>query len=92
MNKDIYLIIILIFYLMDPKILTLLGFSFIIFNGMSPLSKKGMEIVNNLWSLFFLTTLAIIIKSILLRIIVTLIIIYGVFMYFIKNENIFNSD
>ena len=77
---------------MDPKFLILLGFSFIIFNGMSPLSKKGMEVANTLWSLFFLITLAIIIKSIVLRAIITLILGYGVFMYFIKNENIFNSD
>ena len=77
---------------MDPKILILLGFSFIIFNGMSPLSKKGMEIANTLWSLFFLITLAIIIESIVLRVIIALILIYGGFMYFVKNENIFNSD
>ena len=74
------------------KILILLGFSFIIFNGMSPLSKKGMEIANTLWSLFFLIALAIIIESMVLRIIVTLLLGYGVFMYFVKNENIFNSD
>ena len=48
---------------MDPKFLILLGFSFIIFNGMAPLSKKGMEIANTLWSLFFLLALAIIIES-----------------------------
>ena len=77
---------------MDPKFLILLGFSFIIFNGMSPLSKKGMEIANTLWSLFFLLALAIIIESLVLRIIVALIIVYGGFMYFVKNENIFNSD
>ena len=77
---------------MDPKFLILLGFSFIIFNGMSPLSKKGMEIANTLWSLFFLITLAIIIESMVLRIIVTLLIAYGAFMYFVKNENIFNSN
>ena len=77
---------------MEPKFLILLGFSFIIFNGMSPMSKKGMEIANTLWSLFFFITLAVIIESMLLRVIVTLIIIYGVFMYFVKNENIFNSD
>ena len=77
---------------MDPKILILLGFSFIIFNGMSPLSKKGMEIANTLWSLFFLLALAIIIESLVLRIIVALIMVYGIFMYFAKNENIFNSD
>ena len=77
---------------MDPKLLILLGFSFIIFNGMSPLSKKGMEIANTLWSLFFLITLAIIIESIVLRIIIVIILGYGVFMYFVKNENIFNSD
>ena len=77
---------------MDPKFLILLGFSFIIFNGMSPLSKKGMEIANTLWSLFFLTTLAIIIESIVLRVIIALILVYGGFMYFVKNENIFNSD
>ena len=77
---------------MDPKILILLGFSFIIFNGMSPLSKKGMEIANTLWSLFFFITLAIIIESVVLRVIIALILIYGGFMYFVKNENIFNSD
>ena len=77
---------------MDPKFLILLGFSFIIFNGMSPLSKKGMEIANTLWSLFFFITLAIIIESVVLRIIIALILIYGGFMYFVKNENIFNSD
>ena len=77
---------------MDPKILILLGFSFIIFNGMSPLSKKGMEIANTLWSLFFLIALAIIIESMVLRVIVALILVYGGFMYFVKNENIFNSD
>ena len=77
---------------MDPKFLILLGFSFIIFNGMSPLSKKGMEIANTLWSLFFLITLAIVIESMVLRVIVALILVYGGFMYFIKNENIFNSD
>ena len=77
---------------MDPKILILLGFSFIIFNGMSPLSKKGMETANTLWSLFFLISLAIIIESMVLRVIIALILIYGGFMYFIKNENIFNSD
>ena len=77
---------------MDPKFLILLGFSFIIFNGMSPLSKKGMEIANTLWSLFFFITLAIIIKSVVFRIIIALILIYGGFMYFVKNENIFNSD
>ena len=77
---------------MDPKFLILLGFSFIIFNGMSPLSKKGMEIANTLWSLFFLLALAIIIESLVLRIIVALIMVYGGFMYFVKNENIFNSD
>ena len=77
---------------MDPKILILLGFSFIIFNGMSPLSKKGMEIANTLWSLFFLITLVIIIDSMVLRIIIIIILSYGVFMYFVKNENIFNSD
>ena len=77
---------------MDPKFLMLLGFSFIIFNGMSPLSKKGMEIANTLWSLFFFITLAIIIESVVLRIIIALILIYGGFMYFVKNENIFNSD
>ena len=91
-NKDIYLKIIRTIQLMEPKFLILLGFSFIIFNGMSPLSKKGMEIANTLWSLFFFITLAVIIESMLLRVIVTLIIIYGVFMYFVKNENIFNSD
>ena len=77
---------------MDPKILILLGFSFIIFNGMAPLSKKGMEIANTLWSLFFFITLAIIIESVVLRVIIALILIYGGFMYFVKNENIFNSD
>ena len=77
---------------MDPKFLILLGFSFIIFNGISPLSKKGMEIANTLWSLFFLITLAIIIESMVLRIIITLILGYGVFIYFIRNENILNSD
>ena len=77
---------------MDPKFLILLGFSFIIFNGMSPLSKKGMEIANTLWSLFFLISLAIIIDSMVLSVIVTLIIVYGVFMYFVKNENIFKGD
>mgnify|MGYP001333136282 CR=1 FL=1 len=77
---------------MDTKFLILLGFSFIIFNGMSPLSKRGMEIANTLWSLFFLITLAIIIELMVLRIIITLILGYGVFMYFIRNENIFNSD
>ena len=77
---------------MDPKILILLGFSFIIFNGMSPLSKKGMEIANTFWSLFFLITLAIIIESMVLRIIITLILGYGVFIYFMRKENIFNSD
>tara|TARA_B100001287_G_C22604664_1_gene492096 strand:- start:843 stop:1076 length:234 start_codon:yes stop_codon:yes gene_type:complete len=77
---------------MDPKFLILLGFSFIIFNGMSPLSKKGMEIANTLWSLFFFITLAIIIESVVLRVIIALILIYGGFMYFVKNENIFNSD
>ena len=77
---------------MNPKFLILLGFSFIIFNGMSPLSKKGMEVANTLWSLFFLITLAIIIESMVLRVIITLILGYGVFMYFVKNENIFNSD
>ena len=77
---------------MDPKFLILLGFSFIIFNGMSPLSKKGMEIANTLWSLFFFITLAIIIESVVLRVIIALILIYGGFMYFAKNENIFNSD
>ena len=77
---------------MDPKFLILLGFSFIIFNGMSPLSKKRMEVANTLWSLFFLITLAIIIESMVLRVIITLILGYGVFMYFVKNENIFNSD
>ena len=77
---------------MDPKFLILLGISFIIFNGMAPLSKKGMEIANTLWSLFFLLALAIIIESLVLRIIVALIMVYGGFMYFAKNENIFNSD
>ena len=77
---------------MDPKFLILLGFSFIIFNGMSPLSKKGMKIANTLWSLFFFITLAIIIESVVLRVIIALILIYGGFMYFVKNENIFNSD
>ena len=77
---------------MDPKFLILLGFSFIIFNGMSPLSKKGMEIANTLWSLFFFITLTIIIESVVLRVIIALILIYGGFMYFVKNENIFNSD
>ena len=77
---------------MDPKFLILLGFSFIIFNGMSPLSKKGMEIANTLWSLFFFITLAIIIESVVLRVIIALILIYGGFMYFVKDENIFNSD
>ena len=77
---------------MDPKFLILLGFSFIIFNGISPLSKKGMEIANTFWSLFFLITLAIIIESMVLRIIITLILGYGVFIYFIRNENILNSD
>ena len=77
---------------MDPKFLILLGFSFIIFNGMSPLSKKGMEIANTLWSLFFLISLAVIIESMVLRVIIALILVYGGFMYFIKNENIFNSD
>ena len=77
---------------MDPKFLILLGFSFIIFNGMSPLSKKGMEIANTLWSLFFLITLVIIIDSMVLRIIIIIILGYGLFMYFVKNENIFNSD
>ena len=77
---------------MDPKFLILLGFSFIIFNGMSPLSKKGMEIANTLWSLFFFITLAIIIESVVLRVIIALILIYGGCMYFVKNENIFNSD
>jgi hypothetical protein len=77
---------------MDPKILILLGFSFIIFNGMSPLSKKGMEIANTLWSLFFLISLAFIIESMVLRVFVTSTIIYGVFMYFVKNENIFKGD
>ena len=77
---------------MDPKFLILLGFSFIIFNGMAPLSKKGMEIANTLWSLFFLLALAIIIESIVLRVIISLILVYGGFMYFVKNENIFNSD
>ena len=77
---------------MDPKFLILLGFSFIIFNGMSPLSKKGMEIANTLWSLFFLLALAIIIESLVLRVIIALIMVYGGFMYFVKNENIFNSD
>tara|TARA_X000000950_G_C13859184_1_gene637966 strand:+ start:1465 stop:1698 length:234 start_codon:yes stop_codon:yes gene_type:complete len=77
---------------MDPKILILLGFSFIIFNGMSPLSKKGMEIANTLWSLFFLISLAILIESMVLRVFVTLTLIYGVFMYFVKNENIFKGD
>ena len=77
---------------MDPKFLILLGFSFIIFNGMSPLSKKGMEIANTLWSLFFLITLVIIIDSMVLRIIIIILLGYGVFMYFVKNENIFNSD
>ena len=77
---------------MDPKFLILLGFSFIIFNGMAPLSKKEMEIANTLWSLFFLIALAIIIESMVLRIIVALILVYGGFMYFVKNENIFNSD
>ena len=71
---------------MDPKILVLLGFSFIIFNGMEPLSKKGMEIANILWTLFFLMTLAIIIESIVLRIIVALILGYGVLIYFIKKK------
>ena len=74
------------------KILILLGLSFIIFNGLSPLSKKGMEISNTVWSLFFFITLAIISSLMVLRIIVTLLIGYGVFMYFVKNENIFNSD
>ena len=77
---------------MDPKFLILLGFSFIIFNGMAPLSKEGMEIANTLWSLFFLLALAIIVESLVLRIIVALIMVYGGFMYFVKNENIFNSD
>ena len=77
---------------MDPKFLILLGFSFIIFNGMSPLSKKGMEIANTLWSLFFLISLAVIIESMVLRVIIALILVYGGFMYFVKNENIFNSD
>ena len=77
---------------MDPKFLILLGFSFIIFNGMSPLSKKGMEVANTLWSLFFLLALASIIESMVLRVIVALIMAYGGFMYFVKNENIFNSD
>ena len=77
---------------MDPKILILLGFSFIIFNGMSPFSKKGMEIANTLWSLFFLISLANIIESMVLRVFVTSTIIYGVFMYFVKNENIFKGD
>ena len=77
---------------MDPKFLILLGFSFMIFNGMSPLSKKGMEIANTLWSLFFLITLVIIIDSMVLRIIIIILLGYGVFMYFVKNENIFNSD
>ena len=77
---------------MDPKFLILLGFSFIIFNGMAPLSKKGMEIANTLWSLFFLISLAIIIESMVLRVFVTSTIIYGVFMYFVKNENIFKGD
>ena len=77
---------------MDPKFLILLGFSFIIFNGMSPLSKKGMEIANTLWSLFFLISLAFIIESMVLRVFVTSTIIYGVFMYFVKNENIFKGD
>ena len=77
---------------MDPKFLILLGFSFIIFNGMAPLSKKGMEIANTLWSLFFFITLAIIIESVVFRVIIALILIYGGFMYFVKNENIFNSD
>ena len=77
---------------MEPKFLILLGFSFIIFNGIAPLSKKGMEIANTLWSLFFFITLAIIIESVVLRVIIALILIYGGFMYFLKNENIFNSD
>ena len=77
---------------MDPKFLILLGFSFIIFNGMSPLSKKWMEIANTLWSLFFLISLAVIIESMVLRVIIALILVYGGFMYFVKNENIFNSD
>ena len=77
---------------MDPKFLILLGFSFIIFNGMSPLSKKGMEIANTLWSLFFLITLALIIESVVLRSIIAIILGYGCFMYFAKSENIFNSD
>ena len=55
--------------------------------------KKGDgNRANTLWSLFFLISLAVIIESMVLRVIIALILVYGGFMYFVKNENIFNSD
>ena len=55
---------------MDPKLLILLGFSFIIFNNVTVIKKGG-------WRSQILCSKYLIIESIVLRVIITLILIYG---------------